>query len=74
MGLQMEKLPELSEEEIIARAEQSATIVRISRMANRVNLMLTVEKESLEYLKQDVASATKTINKIEERLGENHAS
>jgi len=65
----MEKLQELSEEEIIARAERNATIARISRMANRVNLMLTVENESLDYLKQDVASATKTINKIEERLG-----
>ena len=70
----MEKIPELSEEELIAKVERRATLARISRIHTKVKLMLIVESETIEYLKEDVKNVAKITNKIESELGGYNAS
>jgi len=69
----MEKIPELSEEELIAKVERRATLARISRVHTKVKLMLIVESETIEYLKEDVKHVAEITDKIEERLGGKNA-
>lgn len=66
----MEKLPKLSEEEIIARPERRAIKAKISL---HIKLMLDRETELLRYLKEDIEDTTEIFDETAAKLGGTNA-
>ncbi|MDB2565391.1 hypothetical protein N9X64_00580 [bacterium] len=69
----MEKLPKLSEEEIIARAERRAIKAKISKISLHIKLMLDRETELLQYLKEDIEDTTEIFDETAAKLGGTNA-
>ncbi|MBK38556.1 MAG: hypothetical protein CMB45_06175 [Euryarchaeota archaeon] len=62
----MEKISELDQE--LAEAERRATKLRLEALSNKIRMILTIEKESLEYLKEEVESTSEKLKVSEQRL------
>ena len=62
----MEKISELNQE--LTEAARRATKLRLEALSNKIRMILTIEKESLEYLKEEVESTSEKLKVSEQRL------
>tara|TARA_B100000963_G_C22587563_1_gene653872 strand:- start:1377 stop:1583 length:207 start_codon:yes stop_codon:yes gene_type:complete len=63
----MEKISELDQE--LTEAERRATIMRLEALGNKIRLILTIEKESLEDLAFEVFQSSEKLKVTNQMLG-----
>ena len=62
----MEKISGLNQD--MTEAEMRATKLRLEALSNKIRMILTIERESLEYLKEEVEMTFEKLKVSEQRL------